>query len=91
MISSVKELVFNQVELILPQILMFQVMFQRVEVENVEMHMNVNSLYLECDPGLRSSIWSYPVDIRDNVRRSYSKMGPCQPRLRKHSPIYYKG
>ena len=64
---------------------------QRVEVENVEMHTNVNSLYLECDPGLRSSIWLYPVDICDDVRRSYIKMGPCQPRLKKYPPIYYKG
>ena len=64
---------------------------QRVEVENVEMHTNVNSPYLECDPGLHSSIWSYPVDIRDDVRRSYIKIGPCQPRLRKYPPIYYKG
>ena len=66
-------------------------MSQRVEVENVEMHTNVNSPYLECDLGLHFSIWSYPVDIRDDVRRSYIKMGLCQPRLRKHPPIYYKG
>ena len=64
---------------------------QRVGVENVEMHTNVNSPYLEYDPGLRSSIWSYLVDIRDDVRKSFIKMSPCQPRLRKYPPIYYKG
>ena len=64
---------------------MFQVLLVRLK------DTNVNSPYLECDPGLRFSIWSYLVDICDDVRRSYIKMGPCQPRLRKYPPIYCKG
>ncbi|XVF73640.1 hypothetical protein PTKIN_Ptkin12aG0218400 [Pterospermum kingtungense] len=46
---------------------------QRVEVEDVE---RVHGTYLERDPDLCSPIWSYPVDIRDDVRMSYIKMGP---------------
>ncbi|PIA35272.1 hypothetical protein AQUCO_03600146v1 [Aquilegia coerulea] len=30
----------------------------------------------ERDPGLRTSIWKYPVNKRDEVRRAYLKMGP---------------
>ncbi|XP_051151839.1 uncharacterized protein LOC127265865 [Andrographis paniculata] len=32
------------------------------------------------DPGLRKSIDSYPVGLRDELRRKYLVKGPCQPR-----------
>ncbi|XVF68692.1 hypothetical protein PTKIN_Ptkin11bG0021900 [Pterospermum kingtungense] len=61
----------------------------QVEVENVEKATNANDLYLERDPGLCLPICSYPVDERDNVRISYIKLGPCQPKLKVYPPIQY--
>ncbi|KAK1357209.1 hypothetical protein POM88_050465 [Heracleum sosnowskyi] len=38
---------------------------------------------LERDPGLRRSIWKYPPNVRDDIRREYIRLGPCQPQLRR--------
>ncbi|KAK1382646.1 hypothetical protein POM88_020381 [Heracleum sosnowskyi] len=35
---------------------------------------------LERDPGLRRPIWKYPPNVRDDIRREYIRLGPCQPR-----------
>ncbi|KAG7943871.1 hypothetical protein I3843_15G068000 [Carya illinoinensis] len=39
---------------------------------------------LQRDPGLRPPIWDYPVNQRDEIRRTYLKMGPYQIRLSKY-------
>lgn len=62
---------------------------RRVEVEKVDIPSTTSGPYLERDPGLRSPIWSYPVDMRDDVRKEYIKMGPYQPKLSKYPPISY--
>lgn len=60
-----------------------------------------NSFNIERDPGLRMSIWSYPVDKRDEIRRAYITAGPYQgvpkkssefvdKRRRKFLPAWYK-
>ncbi|KAK1370521.1 hypothetical protein POM88_036613 [Heracleum sosnowskyi] len=38
---------------------------------------------LERDPGLRRPIWKYPPNVRDDIRREYIRLGPCQPQLRR--------
>ncbi|KAK1361766.1 TTF-type domain-containing protein [Heracleum sosnowskyi] len=38
---------------------------------------------LERDPGLRRPIWKYPPTVRDDIRREYIRLGPCQPQLRR--------
>ena len=38
-----------------------------------------NSTDLQTDPGLRLSIWDCNPNVRDQVRREYIQMGPCQP------------
>ncbi|XP_047979529.1 zinc finger MYM-type protein 1-like [Salvia hispanica] len=35
---------------------------------------------IEADPGKRSSIANYDVNIRDRIRREYVAKGPCQPK-----------
>ncbi|KAG8364583.1 hypothetical protein BUALT_Bualt18G0012400 [Buddleja alternifolia] len=37
-----------------------------------------NTLHIERDPGLRKSIWDYPFDKRDEIRRAYLIQGPFQ-------------
>lgn len=46
---------------------------------------------LERDPGLRRPIWKYPPNDRDDIRREYIRLGPCQPQLRKeeYEPTYF--
>jgi len=34
---------------------------------------------IEQDPGLRSMMWEFPFDQRDEIRRVYLKVGPYQP------------
>ena len=41
------------------------------------------SLQLELDPGLRRQIYTYHVDQRDEIRRHYIKLDPYQPRFKK--------
>ncbi|KAK1358590.1 putative transcription factor and/or regulators TTF-type(Zn) family [Heracleum sosnowskyi] len=33
--------------------------------------------------GLRRPIWKYPPNVRDDIRREYIRLGPCQPQLRR--------
>jgi len=33
---------------------------------------------LEFDPGLHRQIWDYHVNQRDEIRRAYIEVGPCQ-------------
>jgi hypothetical protein len=40
--------------------------------------------FLQRDPALRSQIWEYPSNQQDEVRRSYLKLGPMQPKLNKY-------
>ncbi|XP_074574014.1 uncharacterized protein LOC141830490 [Curcuma longa] len=42
--------------------------------------------FLERDPGLRPQIWEYPINQRDEVRRTYLKLGPMQPQLDEYKP-----
>ena len=60
---------------------------QRLEIENVNTPSDINTPYYERDPGLRFPIEVYPADKRDDVRKAYIKMGPCQPMLDKYPPI----
>ncbi|XP_042437244.1 zinc finger MYM-type protein 1-like [Zingiber officinale] len=61
----------------------------KIKVEKVDIPSTIDAPYLERDPGLRLPIWSHPVDMRDDVRKNYIKMGPCQPKLSKYPPIAY--
>ena len=60
---------------------------QIFEIENVDTLSDINTPYYERDPGLRFPIEVYPADKRDDVRKAYIKMGPCQPMLDKYPPI----
>ena len=51
-----------------------QTKFQKVDM---------SSLQLELDPGLRRQIYTYHVDQRDEIRQCYIKLGPCQPIFKK--------
>ena len=51
-----------------------QTKFQKVDM---------SSLQLELDPGLRRQIYTYHVDQRDEIRRHYIKLDPYQPRFKK--------
>nr|KYP63911.1 hypothetical protein KK1_018498 [Cajanus cajan] len=42
----------------------------------IEEEFDINSL--KCDLGLRPQIWEYPIEKRDEVRRTYIKVGPYQ-------------
>lgn len=48
-----------------------QFKFPRVEEFDISL--------LEKDPGKRCSIWEYPIDQRDKIRRAYIKARPYQP------------
>ncbi|KAK9943937.1 hypothetical protein M0R45_009526 [Rubus argutus] len=58
---------------------------ERVEIEQ---ETDINSL--ERDPGKRLSIWKYPLNERDNVRRAYVVLGPFQPELSEY-PYSFDG
>ena len=51
-----------------------QTKFQKVDM---------SSLQLELDPGLRRQIYTYHVDQRDEIRQRYIKLGPYQPCFKK--------
>ena len=51
-----------------------QTKFQKVDM---------SSLQLELNPGLRKQIYTYHVDQRDEIRRCYIKLGPYQHRFKK--------
>ncbi|KAK1591673.1 hypothetical protein Q3G72_011480 [Acer saccharum] len=40
----------------------------------------INLTDLPADPGLRTRIWDYHPNVREQVRREYAVKGPCQPR-----------
>ncbi|KAK0597892.1 hypothetical protein LWI29_029572 [Acer saccharum] len=40
----------------------------------------INLADLPTDPGLRTRIWDYHPNVREQVRREYALKGPCQPR-----------
>ena len=40
----------------------------------------INLADLPADPGLRTRIWDYHPNVREQVRREYALKGPCQPR-----------
>ncbi|XP_021803306.1 zinc finger MYM-type protein 1-like, partial [Prunus avium] len=66
---------------------------QRVESENVivdsqRQEFDTNSL--ERDPGLRPQIDTFLPNERDNVRRAYIMLGPCQPKLDEY-PSHFEG
>jgi hypothetical protein len=43
-----------------------------------------NDIYgIEHDPGLRTPISSYSINIQDAVRRAYIALGPCRPKMKK--------
>ena len=43
-----------------------------------------NDIYgIEHDPGLRTPISSYYINIQDAVRRAYIALGPCRPKMKK--------
>ncbi|XP_042386885.1 zinc finger MYM-type protein 1-like [Zingiber officinale] len=44
---------------------------------------------LEPDLGLRTPIWKYPVNQRDEIRRAYIKMGPYQPIKNEYPPTKF--
>ena len=44
---------------------------------------DMSSLQLELDPGLRRQIYTFHVDQRDEIQRRYIKLGPYQPRFKK--------
>ncbi|XP_047312578.1 zinc finger MYM-type protein 1-like [Impatiens glandulifera] len=46
--------------------------FSRVEID-------LNNL--ERDPAIRIPIWQHPINQQDEIRRSYIRMGPYQPKL----------
>ncbi|XP_058755986.1 uncharacterized protein LOC131629208 [Vicia villosa] len=65
---------------------------QRV-LENPRIEENVNRVYpdpddiensLERDPGKRPSMWEYPLNQMDEIRRAYLKWGPYQIQLEKY-------
>ena len=47
--------------------------------------------FLERDPALRPQIWQYPHSQRDEVRRTYLKLGPMQPRLQSYKASGVQG
>ncbi|KAF8396080.1 hypothetical protein HHK36_017692 [Tetracentron sinense] len=49
-------------------------------------HTEVDINSLVHDPGLRLSIWDYPIDQRDKIRRAYIKAGPYQHILPNYPP-----
>ena len=51
-----------------------QTKFQKVDM---------SSLQLELDPGLRRQIYTYHVDQWDEIRGRYINLGPYQPRFKK--------
>ncbi|KAL6225485.1 hypothetical protein ACLB2K_004335 [Fragaria x ananassa] len=51
-------------------------------------HGNVN--VIERDPGKRCSLWKYPANQREAVRKAYVALGPCQPKL-KYYPLSLHG
>jgi hypothetical protein len=58
--------------------------FESLTVETQEIHfksftLNANEVdvsFIERDPGLRPSMWDYPVNQRDEMRWAYLKDGP---------------
>lgn len=56
---------------------------ERVEIEK---DFDINSL--ERDPGKRKSIWKYPLNEHDNVRRAYVVLRPFQPQLSEYPPSF---
>ncbi|KAK1356834.1 hypothetical protein POM88_050090 [Heracleum sosnowskyi] len=55
------------------------------KVQRVEIDLNT----LERDPGIRIPIWQHPVNLRDDIRRAYIKMGPYQPKLAEYPRTIY--
>ena len=59
--------------------------------ENVELTSNLDEIEINqddivSDPGLRKTIESFNVNIRDRIIREYTSKGPCQP----HNHIFPK-
>lgn len=50
------------------------------QVSLKEDHVGVDLANLQSDPGLRPPIMSYPLNLIEQVHRSYLLKGPCQPR-----------
>ena len=51
----------------------------RIQLEEID------ATSLEPDPGLRSQIWEFPINLQDEIRHAYIKAGPCQPKLSEFS------
>ncbi|KAG5615351.1 hypothetical protein H5410_015175 [Solanum commersonii] len=43
---------------------------------------------LEVDPTKRTSILNYDPNLRDEIRRAYLKLGPCQPNITEYPQSY---
>ncbi|GMI98020.1 hypothetical protein HRI_003471300 [Hibiscus trionum] len=48
------------------------------KAQRIEVNEGFDISLLERDPGLRKQIWQYPVNMRDEIRRAYIKVGPYQ-------------
>jgi hypothetical protein len=48
-------------------------------VEQKRSHIEIDMNKIVADPGLRKPIEEFHHDIRDDARRAYLQMGPCQP------------
>jgi hypothetical protein len=46
--------------------------------KRVRIELNMDDIV--ADPGLRKSIYDFDPAIRDEAKRAYLSMGPCQPR-----------
>ncbi|XP_042009030.1 zinc finger MYM-type protein 1-like [Salvia splendens] len=51
-----------------------------VVVENNPDEIEIDKEKIKADPGLRDSMDSFDVNIRDRIRREYVAKGPCQPK-----------
>jgi hypothetical protein len=49
----------------------------RVEQKRPRIKLDMNDIV--ADPGLRKPIDEFPREIRDDAKRAYLQMGPCQP------------
>ncbi|XP_073064434.1 uncharacterized protein [Primulina eburnea] len=57
------------------------ILIEELEPPSKSQRVEFDETSLERDPGLRISMWRHPVNHRDEIRRSYIKMGPYQPKL----------
>jgi len=54
-----------------------------MDVRGEDIHNRIDVTQLPIVPGLRIPIIEYDVNVRDEIRRAYIQLGPCQPRKHK--------